>query len=255
VSEQGKEYANFIEKQLQAEEARRSSVVTRGGAAVASAAGLVTLVLAVFAVFLGKDFQASGFVAIALGVAVLALLASALCGVVIISPWKYGYAEVDSLRALTGSEWGTSEEDARKTTANANIATLEKLKSGTDTQVVWLTAAGVSQLIAVAALAVATVAVLAYPESQIQRARHALQGQPGMSKFLDALGAEGLLKSGDDVVKLASFYCLSCDAFDGRVAQSPDSMRDHLMKDLNITASVDQIKALEPARVELCAAQ
>jgi hypothetical protein len=174
VSEQGKEYASFIEKQLQAEEARRSSVVTRGGAAVASAAGLVTLVLAVFAVFLGKDFQASGFVAIALGVAVLALLASALCGVVIISPWKYGYAEVDSLRDLTGSQWGTSEEDARNTTANANIGTLQTLKSGTDTQVVWLTAAGVSQLIAVAALAVATVAVLACPESQIQRARHAL---------------------------------------------------------------------------------
>src|SRR3954468_11924362 len=98
MTEQGKEFARFVEMQLQSEETRRASIVTRGGAAVASAAGLVTLVLALFAVFLGKDFQVSGIVAIALGVAVLAFLTSAVCGVVIISPWKYGFPEVESLQ-------------------------------------------------------------------------------------------------------------------------------------------------------------
>jgi hypothetical protein len=268
VSEVGKEWASFIEKQLQAEEARRSSVVTRGGAAVASAAGLVTLVLALFAVFLGKDFQTSGVVAIALGVAVLALLASAVCGVVIVSPWKYGYSKIPSLREMTQSpgdpgrsvdddapSWETSEEEARRATAEANVDAIEALKSGTDTQVKWLTAAAISQLVAVAALVVATVTVLMCPESEVQQARKALEDQAGMSKLLDAVEAEGLLKTREDVVKLATYYRLSCDGLEDPTTQSPDSVRDRLMKDLNITVSVDQVKALEHARAEFCEAQ
>ncbi|MCV7071132.1 hypothetical protein MJO55_25535 [Mycolicibacterium rufum] len=212
----------------------------------------MTLVLAVFAVFLGKDFLVQGPIAIFLGVAVLALLVSAICGVVIVSPWRYGYAEDASLRPLTDAEWGTSEVEARQITANANLDALKELREGTDTQVKWLTAAGVSQGTAVAALAIATVLALANPISEIEQARKAFENQEGMSKFLDALEGEGLTTSRDDVVKLASFFRLSCDSFDPTLTVSPDAMRDHLVKELNIEVSVDQLKALEPARVALC---
>lgn len=256
MSEKGKEWASFLEKQQQVEEARRSSVVTRGGAAVASAAGLVTLVLALFAVFLGKDFQTSGPVAYALGTAVLALLVSAVCGVVVVSPWRYGRATISGLRALLNDDlWNKSDEAARKSTMDINIDNLEELQGGTNTQVKWLSAAGYAQVAAVVALAAATLIVVICPKSEVQQARDAMKNQPGMSKFLDAVDAVGLLNSREDVVKIASFYRLSCEAIDASITQSPDNFRDHLKSDLGVTASVDQVKTLEPARAELCAAR
>lgn len=256
TGEVGKEWSSYIEKQLQAEEVRRSSIVARGGAAVASAAGLVTLVLAVFAVFLGKDFQTSGPVEIALGTAVIALLISAVCGVVIVTPWRYGRATISTLQGMTtDNAWKVPDAEARKSTAISNIKFIEQIRSGSNTLAVWLTLAGYVQVIAVAALAAATVLVLAFPNSEIQQAKNAFKDQPGMTTFLDSVEAEGLLRSGEDVVKFGSFYRLSCDALKDSVAQSPDDMKKRLTDDLNMTVSVDQVKALEPARAELCAAQ
>ncbi len=52
--DQGKTYSAFIEAQLKAENDLRASVTARANSALTGATGLVTLVLAVFAVFLGK---------------------------------------------------------------------------------------------------------------------------------------------------------------------------------------------------------
>jgi hypothetical protein len=56
LSDRGKSYAEFIDAQLQAEESRRASITSRAATALNGATGFVTLVLAVCAIFLGKDF-------------------------------------------------------------------------------------------------------------------------------------------------------------------------------------------------------
>ena len=52
--DQGKEYSAFLQERLRSEDKRRESVTTRAGAALTGATGLVTLVLAVFAVSSAK---------------------------------------------------------------------------------------------------------------------------------------------------------------------------------------------------------
>lgn len=54
--ERGTQYASFIEAELTAETARGRSINSRAAAVLTGATGLVTLSLAVFAVFIGKDF-------------------------------------------------------------------------------------------------------------------------------------------------------------------------------------------------------
>jgi hypothetical protein len=48
------QYAEFIKEELKAEVARRGSINTRAGTAVTGSVGLVTLVLAAFAVLIEK---------------------------------------------------------------------------------------------------------------------------------------------------------------------------------------------------------
>ena len=58
--DQGSEYADFIKEELASEVGRRDAVNSRAGAAITSATGLVTLVLAVVAITKGKDYVLTG---------------------------------------------------------------------------------------------------------------------------------------------------------------------------------------------------
>jgi len=161
VGEQGKEYAEFISAELKAENDRRTSVNTRAGATLTGAAGLVTLVLAVFAIFIGKEHPvltgwAKGFLAAAL----FALLACAFCAVMAGLPWRFRVTTVATLNRMLEDHWGDHEVDARNATAHLNTLVLKSLRSGTTIKVRFLTAAGISQMLAVAALALCTLAVL-----------------------------------------------------------------------------------------------
>lgn len=161
MSDQGTEYATFISAQLKAEDERRTSVNTRAGGALTGATGLVTLVLAVFAVLIPTQHVvlsgwAKGFLALAL----FALLACAFCAVMAGLPWRFDVTDLPTLNRMLNEQWKDDEVDARNITAYLNTLVLRSLRSGTDIKIRFLLAAGISQLVAVAALAFCTLAVL-----------------------------------------------------------------------------------------------
>lgn len=133
MSDQGTEYANFISAQLEAENDRRTSVNTRAGAALTGATGLVTLVLAVFAVFIpNQHIVLSGWAKGSLAVALFALLACAFCAVMAGLPWRSRVTDLPTINQMVDEHWEDDEVDARNVTAYANVLVLGSLRSGTD---------------------------------------------------------------------------------------------------------------------------
>ena len=90
TADQGKEFAAFVDAELKAEQDRRASVNTRAGTALTGSTALVTLVLAVFAVFVGRNFTLSGWARAFLAIALVFLLLAAICAVVAGVPWASG---------------------------------------------------------------------------------------------------------------------------------------------------------------------
>lgn len=261
-SDHGKQYAAYIESQLQSEEARRSSITERAQSRLTSAGGLVTFVLAVFAVFLGKDFQLTGCATLSLCVAVVALLLGAFCAVRAGSTWGYGRGDPATIKTkylgdkwskAQSTRWVDSEDRARWEVAWVNVRTLDVLATETNKQVKWLGAAGALQLISIIALVVSTISVVT--TSDVAEARSAINKQPGVSKLLEALDKKGLLNSRDDVVKLTAYYRLTCASLKKGISQSPEAAQKELASVWQIRITVDQLNLLEPARAEFCAAQ
>lgn len=157
--DQGKEYSAFIQEQLHSEDKRRESVTTRAAGALTGATGLVTLVLAVFAVFLGKDFTLKGCAKNWLLVAIIALLIAAALAVVAGYPAKFDTPTAGTLGTMVNNRWLDHEVDARNIAAYINTALIVSLRKGTEKKMKWLFAAGTFQLLAVGALVGCTLAV------------------------------------------------------------------------------------------------
>lgn len=158
--DQGKQYAAFIEAELKAENERRDSVNRRAATALTGSAGLVTLVLAVFTVFVGKDFKLSGCAKWSLAVALIALLIAALCAVVAGIPWISTAAKPKTLQWFLRSRWGDTEVTARGRTAYCNAISIARARPGTNIKFYFLVAAHACQAIAVGGLVVCTLAVV-----------------------------------------------------------------------------------------------
>lgn len=160
--EQGAQYAAFIDGELKRENDRRSSLIARASTAVTASAGLVTLVLALFAVVIGKDATITGSAKIGVTVAVVALLVSAICALEAGRPRKkLDQTAVTTLRTLIDDDnWKAHEVDARWQTANITIEQISDLREGSKTRGKLLRAAGILQVVAVAALGFSTVVVV-----------------------------------------------------------------------------------------------
>jgi hypothetical protein len=160
VTDQGTQYTAYIAAELEREIARRDSANTRAAAALTGATGLVTLVLALFAVFLGKDVLLTGGAKVFIVVAVLALLMAGGCAVAAIRPRGEDLISTKTLRTLIDDQWMDTEPSARNQTARLVIDTIETLRLGSTSKGKWLLAAAILQLVAVSALAVSTVIVV-----------------------------------------------------------------------------------------------
>lgn len=166
--EQGTQYAAFIEAQLAAEYERRASVNTRAASTLTGCAGLVTVVLAVFAVLVGKDFVLSGPPRDYLAKALIALLAAALLAVLAGIPWTSSVPPLKLLRGFLNDPdpsqgpwgWTNDEVDAREWTAKCNLRTLASLRRGTSLKFVLLILAGLAQVVAVCYLVACTLGVV-----------------------------------------------------------------------------------------------
>jgi hypothetical protein len=159
MADEGKQYAAYIEAQLAAEIDRRESA-NRGSATVFSASGLITIVLAVFAVLLPKDHPLTGGAKAFLGVALLALLGSAICAVVAGRPWRIALVRPDTLYSMVGERWHDPEDYAQQATAFANAEAIVSMRPGTTTKLNFLKYAGYCQIAAIAALAFSTLSIL-----------------------------------------------------------------------------------------------
>lgn len=115
MSDQGTQYAAFIEAQLKAENDLRSSIDSRAASALTASTGIVTLVLAVFAVLIKKDFTLTGSAKIFLAGALMALLAAAICALLALQPGKFRYtlgsSMADFLSEVGGRRSRRSEPD------------------------------------------------------------------------------------------------------------------------------------------------
>lgn len=160
MSDRGTQYTSFIEAELKAEVDRRESVNSRASTALTSSAGIVTLVLTVFAVLIHKDFTLSGPAKWFLVVALFAFLCSAITAVLAGIPWYTKVTKPSTLAAMINTRWADSESTARNNTAYANAVVIESLRRGTDIKFWFLIAAGACQIIAIAALAGCTLVIV-----------------------------------------------------------------------------------------------
>ena len=160
-SNQGEEYANYIKAALEAEYKRRDDFNARSASVITSAGGLVTLTVTVLAFFLGKDYRLDGAERVWMIIAFVLFLSCAVLGVVAgnRSP-KYQVADADSLKAMITTQWVQSEVDARNAVAEANIAAIVSLRTGNNEKYCVLLAAVISQIAAIAALAISALLAL-----------------------------------------------------------------------------------------------
>lgn len=159
-ADQGKEFASFVDAELKAECDRRASVNTRAGAALTGSTGFVTIVLAVFAVFVGKEFTLCGSARVFLAIALLCLLLAAVCAVVAGFPWKSQVPSPYYLQSLLDNHWTITEVDARNITAANKVGRIRTLRLGTETKFRFLFGANIFQASAAAALVVCTLLVV-----------------------------------------------------------------------------------------------
>lgn len=160
MTEQGKQYASFIEAELKAENDRRSSINTRAAAALTGAAGLVTVVLAVFAVLVGKDLTLTASARSRLVVAMMALLGAGLFAVLAGLPWRYKATKPATLLYFLEQSWGDTEVTARGRTAYCNVVVVKSLRRGNVIKSALLVAAATCQAVAIFALVLCTIAVV-----------------------------------------------------------------------------------------------
>ncbi|WP_067846119.1 hypothetical protein [Nocardia lijiangensis] len=161
MAEQGAGWASFIHDQLEREYSRRDTLNTRAASAVTSATGLVTLVLAVVAVLKGKDFTLTGAALVALYVAMLALLGSAVLAVLAGVSWRYRVTSLDSMRAMLTEHWRDAEVDARYVAAYCNLESIASLRAGTSLKAYLLMGAAGMQVLSILAMATSALILVA----------------------------------------------------------------------------------------------
>ena len=156
-SDQGTQYHAFVAEQLKAEYDRRTTLEARGLAVVTSSGTLVTLVFAVGAFALGKDFHPSRVGVVALGISLLLFIGAAVFGLLANFLRKYKIASAGTLSVMLTTHWIDSEVTARNVCAVLNSETLNSLRAGSNDKAQQVTCALVCQLFAVAGLAFAVV--------------------------------------------------------------------------------------------------
>jgi hypothetical protein len=171
MSDQGKEYADFIAAQLKSENDRRDNINSRATAAVVGASGVVTVVLAVFAVLIHKDFTLEGCAKDYLEVALGALLVGAILAVVAGIPMHYKLPASKFMeQMLNKPHWKDSPVAARNITAYSNLVVIDSLRPANRAKTWILVGAYACQVLGIVALGGCTLAVLGicvWPMSQV----------------------------------------------------------------------------------------
>lgn len=154
-SDQGSQYHAFIEAQLKAEYDRRTTLEARGLAVVTSSGTLVTLVFAVGAFALGKDYRPSRVGVVALGISLVLFIGAAVFGLLANFLRKYKVASPATVNLMLTTHWTDTEVSARNVCAVANTDTLNSLRDGSNDKALQVSCALICQLAALVGLAFA----------------------------------------------------------------------------------------------------
>jgi hypothetical protein len=150
--DQGREWVEFIGKELDREYARRDVINSRSAASITSATALVTVSLAVVAVVKGEHYTVvvalhvwllAGALLFLLGAGVLSILAGATRG-------SFSLAAVSDMNRMLGNElWGIDDIDARYYTAQLNVLAIRTLRAGNTLKYRFLVLALTSQALGI----------------------------------------------------------------------------------------------------------
>ena len=163
MDEQGNEWVAFIAKELDREYARRDALNGRSSTAITSATGLVTISLAVLAVFKGEHFTISGVLKVGslLGALVLLLVAAVLSILAGASGGRFAVAAVKDMTRMLGQDlWKVDNIDARNYTAQLNLVAVQSLRVGNGIKYRFLVLSMFAQALGVFLLGVFAVAVV-----------------------------------------------------------------------------------------------
>jgi hypothetical protein len=146
-NEQGKTWAAFIQRELEAERDRRKILDARGAAVVTTAGSLTTLLAAVGAFVSGRGgFRLPPTAVGPLTLTLIALSVAALCGIVITTGRLYKVASPAQMTEMLTERWPIEEADARNQAAQFDRDTIESLRTGNESKANWLRAALGAQL-------------------------------------------------------------------------------------------------------------
>jgi uncharacterized integral membrane protein len=163
--DQGREWVEFIGKELDREYVRRDTINTRSAASITSATALVTISLAVIAVNRGEPYTVglAAWTVWLLGVALVCLLTAAIFGILAgATASRFRIASTnDMTRMLSAELWGYHCIDARNETAKLNIKAIRTLRAGNTIKFRFLVLALLTQALGVLLLATFAVTVIA----------------------------------------------------------------------------------------------
>jgi hypothetical protein len=161
--DQGREWVEFIGKELDREYARRDVINSRSAGTITSATALVTLSLAVVAVVKGQHYIVAGALHVWLLAAALLLLLGAAVFSILAGAARGGFslaAVKDMRRMLSAELWAVNDIDARNYTAQLNVLAIRTLRAGNTIKYRFLVLAHTLQALGIFLLGLFAVAVI-----------------------------------------------------------------------------------------------
>jgi hypothetical protein len=159
--DQGKTFAAFAQRELEAERERRKAFDARGVAVVTTAASLTTLLAAVGAFVSSRQgFKLPGSAVVPLIVTLGSFVAAAVLGIAATWLTRYAVTPPATLGEMLTTRWRTDEVDARNFVAVQDVKTIKSLRNGNNKKSWWLIAALVVQVVGLLALSVAVYLIL-----------------------------------------------------------------------------------------------
>lgn len=168
MSEQGVEYAAFIDDQLKAERDRQVSLNDRGAKLQQSTSVTLGLFATALGMVLGDLARLTALPLCLFIGTVLVVALSFLCGVLATRLMTYEVADVRTLGAMVNERWTDNPVDSRNTTAWLNALTIERLRPGNNWKAFWLQVGivlqGLGVILGIATFGVVAAAALVPPK-------------------------------------------------------------------------------------------
>lgn len=161
MTDQGTNYATFIEAELKAERERRTALDARGLAIVTTTAALTTVLTAVGALVSTRSgFRLPHGIFWPLVGALVAFVGTAVLGILAAGPQPYAVATPETLEQMVREHWRDHEVDARNNVSVVNMRTIASLRAGNNRRGNLISAATWVQIAGLLSLAVAVFLIL-----------------------------------------------------------------------------------------------